>query len=171
MNAPRFVLPNGAGLAYGEFHLDPRSREWLVRNLPDIGDPLTRKARLQFVVPALSDDPAVRDRFFESLKDAANRRREPWVLDGVGYLHHPLRAAASEKYLRPSLELLQGIQRTGDIFFPKRWMDATLSGDRSTAAAQVVRSFVDRLPRGYPDRLRRVILSSADNLFRAAKTS
>ena len=130
-----------------------------------------RKARLQFIVPALSDDPAERDRFFESLKNAANRRRESWVLDGVGYLHHPLRAAASEKYLRSSLELLQEIQRTGDIFFPKRWMDATLSGHRSAAAARVVRSFVDRLPRGYPDRLRRVILSSADNLFRAAKAS
>jgi len=324
LDAPRFVLPNGAGLAYGEFHLDRRSREWLVHNLPAIGDPLTRgsawvamwdavlhgdvraadiielalqalpretdelvaqrilgylnqaywrfspasrrtaiavrletalrtgleaaqttslksayfsalrdvaltgptlawlrrvwrqeqkipgltlaenddialaqelavravpgwqeilqqqidrtknpdrKARLQFVVPALSDDPAVRERFFESLKDAANRRREPWVLDGVAYLHHPLRAAASEKYLRSSLELLQEIQQTGDIFFPKRWMDATFGGHRSAAAARTVRSFIDRLPPGYPDRLRRVILSSADNLFRAAKTS
>jgi len=98
------------------------------------------------------------------ISDAAVVRRhaERIIMD------HPLRAAASEKYLRSSLELLQEIQRTGDIFFPKRWMDATLSGHRSAAAARVVRSFVDRLPRGYPDRLRRVILSSADNLFRAA---
>ena len=42
LEAPRFVLPNGAGLAYGEFHLDPRSLEWLEHNLPAIGDPLTR---------------------------------------------------------------------------------------------------------------------------------
>jgi aminopeptidase N len=320
--APKFVLPNGAGLAYGGFHLDTRSRRWLLRNLPSIADPLTRasawvslwdamlegearptefadlalralpreddelivqrilgylsetfwrfmpdsertsvagavestlrtaldrastqslkgayfatlrdvaqtgptvawleriwrqrdtipgltleendyialaqelavravpgwsailaeqiertrnadrKARLQFVTPALSDDAAARDRFFESLKDPANRRREPWVLDAVGYLHHPLRATASEKYVRPSLDLLQEIQQTGDIFFPKRWMDATLSGHRSPAAARTVRAFLERLPRGYPDRLRRVILSSADNLFRAAR--
>ena len=42
-----------------------------------------RKAHLQFVVPALSSDPAERDRFFASLADVANRRHEAWVLDGV----------------------------------------------------------------------------------------
>ena len=77
-----------------------------------------------------------RDSFFETLKDVRNRRREPWVLEAVGYLHHPLRAAASEKYIRPSLDLLREIQRTGDIFFPKRWMDATLCGHASASAAK-----------------------------------
>jgi len=72
------------------------------------------------------------------------------------------------KYVRPSLELLADIQRTGDIFFPKRWMDGTLSGHRSPEAARIVRSFVDRLPTSYPDRLRRIVLSSADDLFRAS---
>ena len=47
-----------------------------------------------------------------------NRRREPWVLEGLGNLHHPLRAEASAKYVQPSLELLREIQQTGDIFFP-----------------------------------------------------
>ena len=56
-----------------------------------------------------------------------------------------------------------------DIFFPKRWMDATLGGHSSRAAAVTVRSFVASRPAGYPDRLRRIILSSADDLFRAAK--
>ena len=42
-------------------------------------------------------DQRVRDAFFETPEDAANRRREPWVLEGLGYLHHPLRAAASRK--------------------------------------------------------------------------
>ena len=65
--------------------------------------------------------------------------------------------------------MLREIQRTGDIFFPKRWMDATLSGHRSRRAAQVVSAFLDKLPAEYPDRLRRVILSSADDLFRAAR--
>ena len=127
-----------------------------------------RKARLQFVLPALSSDPAERKRFFTSLADVANRRREPWVLDGLRYLHHPLRARASVQYIRPSLDLLQQIQQTGDIFFPKRWMDATLNGHRSPDAARIVRAFVDRAPASYPDRLRRIILSSADDLFRAS---
>jgi aminopeptidase N len=127
-----------------------------------------RKARFAFVRPALSADPAVRDAFFASLKDAANRRREPWVLEAVGYLHHPLRADSAEKYIPPSLALLREIQRTGDIFFPKRWMDATLSGHTSVAASRMVADFVASLPPDYPERLRRVILSSADDLFRSA---
>ncbi len=128
-----------------------------------------RKARLTFIVPALSSRPAERDAFFASLADAANRRHEPWVLDGLRSLHHPLRAVSSEQYIQPSLALLQEIQRTGDIFFPKRWMDATLGGHRSPASALAVRTFVDNLPAGYPDRLRRIILSSADDLFRSAR--
>jgi len=59
-----------------------------------------------------------------------------WVLDGLRSLHHPLRAARSETYIQPGLEMLQDIQRTGDIFFPKRWMDATVGGHRSPAAAR-----------------------------------
>jgi aminopeptidase N len=127
-----------------------------------------RRARLEFIAPALSSDPSDRDRFFSSLADVNNRRREPWVVDGLRYLHHPLRASTSLKYIQPGLELLQEVQRTGDIFFPKRWMDATLGGHRSPQAARIVDAFVRRLPPTYPERLRRTILSSADDLFRAS---
>jgi aminopeptidase N len=127
-----------------------------------------RKERFQFVRPAVSADPAVRAAFFERLKDPAARQREPWVLEGLGYLHHPVRAAWSEQYIPRSLEMLREIQRTGDIFFPKRWMDTTLGGHSSAAAAQMVARFLAELPADYPDRLRRVILSSSDDLFRAS---
>src|SRR5262245_16163601 len=127
-----------------------------------------RRAQLAFVRPALSADPKERDVWFTSLADVANRRHEPWVLDGLRYLNHPLRAGVSVKYIEPSLVLLREIQRTGDIFFPKRWMDVSLSGYQSHAAARIVHDFVDRLPPSYPQRLRRVILSSADDLFRAS---
>ena len=127
-----------------------------------------RRDRFVFVRPAVSADPNVRDTFFERLKNPAFRQREPWVLEGIGYLHHPLRAATSEKYIPQSLAMLQEIQRTGDIFFPKRWMDATLGGHSSTAAAQMVTRFLRELPPDYPDRLRRVVLSASDDLFRAS---
>jgi aminopeptidase N len=127
-----------------------------------------RQARLRFIAPALSADAAERARFFSSLQNLANRRREPWVLDGLRALHHPLRADASIAHIRPALDLLQEIQRTGDIFFPKRWMDATLGGHRSPEAARIVRTFLDGAGPAYPERLRRIILSSADDLFRAA---
>jgi aminopeptidase N len=128
-----------------------------------------RKARMEFVRPSLSADPAVRDAFFAQLKDPVKRRREAWVLEGLNYLHHPLRTSSAEKHVRPSLEMLHEIQKTGDIFFPKRWMDATLSGHRSAAVAAIVTQFLDALPAGYPDRLRRIILSSADDLLRMSR--
>ena len=104
-----------------------------------------------------------------SLRDVKNRGRETWVLQGLGYLHHPLRAASAEKHIGASLELLREIQRTGDIFFPKRWMDATLSGHQSASAALMVSDFLKELPKEYPERLRRIILSSADDLMRARR--
>jgi aminopeptidase N len=40
--APSFVLPNGRGLGYGLFLLDPGSREYLLTKVATIQDPLTR---------------------------------------------------------------------------------------------------------------------------------
>ncbi|MDP1568736.1 MAG: M1 family aminopeptidase [Vicinamibacterales bacterium] len=127
-----------------------------------------RKARFAFVMPALSADPAVRARWFDSLRDVEHRRREPWVLEGLSYLHHPLRAAASAQFIEPSLDLLWEIQKTGDIFFPKRWLDQTFSGHSSAAAAETIERFLERLPANYPPRLKQIILQSADDTFRAA---
>jgi len=130
-----------------------------------------RKARFQFVAPALSREPAIREAFFQGLKDPANRRRESWVLEAARYLHHPLRASESKQLIKPALELVLEIQRTGDIFFPKRWVDATLGGYQAVTTAAEVRAFIDALPPDYPPRLRWVLLASADPLFRAAQLS
>src|SRR5919106_741363 len=108
-------------------------------------------------MPSLSADPAVREQWFLGLRDVNNRRREPWVLAGLGNLHHPLRAEASKKYVMPSLQLLREIQQTGDIFFPTRWMNATLSGHSSREVAKIVYQFLDSLPPGYPVRLKNII--------------
>jgi aminopeptidase N len=146
----------------------PAWREILAEQFTRIENP-DRKARFAFVQPALSSDETTRDAFFASLRDVTNRRREPWVLEGLSYLHHPLRAESSLHHIPPSLAMLEEIQRTGDIFFPKRWMDATLSGHSSSSAARMVRTFLAELPPDYPDRLQRIVLSSADDLFRAAR--
>jgi len=122
--------------------------------------------KLEFIAPSLSPDQEVRDRFFLSLADEHNRTTESWVLDGLGNLHHPLRTADSEQYILPSLELLQEIQVTGDIFFPKRWLDETLGNYRTGTAEQTVKTFLDERP-DYNEQLRMKILQSADMMFRA----
>jgi aminopeptidase N len=127
-----------------------------------------RKARFAFVVPALSADPAVRERAFARFRFVENRRREPWVLESLQYLNHPLREAHARQFVGPALDLLREIRDTGDIFFPTRWMDSTLWGHRSPEVAKTVREFLASHP-DYPQRLRWTILSSADELFRVAK--
>ena len=166
------------GLSFSENDETTLAMELAVRDIPQKAGMLQtqlerisnsdRVQRLRFVLPALSGDASERDAFFESLKEVKNRHREAWVLTALGYLHHPLRAEHSQKYLRTSLELLEEIQRSGDIFFPKRWLDATLGGHNSAQAAQVVAQFLQERP-DYPPRLRGKILQSADLLFRAAK--
>ena len=127
-----------------------------------------RKARFAFVRPALSADPAVRERSFERFTRLEERRREPWVLEAQSYLNHPLREEHAKRFIRPSLELLREIQRTGDIFFPKRWVDATLNGHRSADAAAMVNDFLARELQ-YPQRLRWTVLTAVDEVSRAAQ--
>lgn len=126
-----------------------------------------RRKRLQFMMPALSPDLAVRDQFFASLNDVSNRERESYVTAALGYLHHPLRAETSVKYLKQSLELLEDIQRTGDIFFPESWLRSTLGNYQTPEVAALIRTFLaDRLH--YNPRLKAKLLQAADGPFRAS---
>jgi aminopeptidase N len=107
----------------------------------------------------------VRERAFARFHDVENRRREPWVVESLAYLNHPLREAHARRFVRPSLELLPEIQRTGDIFFPTRWTEAVLGGHRSPQVAASVRDFLAR-ELHLPQRLRWTVLSAADEMFR-----
>jgi aminopeptidase N len=141
----------------------------LANQLERIGNP-DRRARFAFVMPALSPDAAVREAAFAAFARLENRRREAWVLEAQGYLNHPLREAHAMQFVGPSLDLLEEIARTGDIFFPRRWVDASLAGHRSPAAAALVERFLASNP-GLPERLRWVVLAAADDLMRVANGS
>jgi aminopeptidase N len=127
-----------------------------------------RKARFEFVMPALSADPLVRERAFARLAFVENRRREPWVLESLQYLNHPLREVHARRFVLPALGMLREIQRTGDIFFPTRWMEATLAGHNSPEVAGFVQDFLAGELQ-YPQRLRWTILTAADELFRTTR--
>jgi len=146
----------------------PRWQDILNTQLERTQNP-DRKARFAFVMPALSADPAARERAFERFRSLDNRRREAWVLESLQYLNHPLRAEHAERFVAPALGLLREIQRTGDIFFPTRWMESTLWGHRSPEVAATVRAFLAK-EKDYPLRLRWTILSTADELYRAARS-
>ena len=120
------------------------------------------------MMPALSSNAAERDQFFKSLESKTNRTKEANVVAALYYLHHPLRQASSAKYLKKSLELLEEIQTTGDIFFPQNWLQAILSYYQSAEAASVVTGFLKANP-NYNPKLKAKLLQAADNLFRARK--
>ena len=143
------------------------SEEILAAQRNHIDNP-DRRAAFEFSIPALSAEQGIRDAFFESLRDSANRAREPWVLNALGLLHHPLRARESEVYLRSSLDLLEEIQRTGDIFFPLSWLQTTLDGHQTASAATIVEQYLTDRPDLAP-RLRAKALQAADGLLRAAR--
>ena len=145
--------------------LPQRAAEIIALQIENTQNP-DSKRKLEFLAPSLSADGAERDRFFHSLAEEGNRHVESWVLDALRNLHHPLRTGDSEQYLLPSLELLQEIQVTGDIFFPKQWLDVTFENYRSSIAVHTVKSFLEQRP-DYNEQLRMKILQSTDTLFRA----
>jgi aminopeptidase N len=130
---------------------------------------LDRKARFEFVRAAASADAGERERWFRALVAPANRAREVWVLQGLGFLNHPLRTAHATELVPKALDMLLEIHTTGALFFDANWMDAILSGHSSPAVATLVTQFIDTLPADYPPRLRELVLQSSDLLMRAAR--
>jgi len=145
----------------------PDSKGILVEQLSRISNS-DRRQRLLFLMPSLSNNEVERDSFFFSLQQPESRRKEAWVLTALSYLHHPLRAATAKKYLQPSLDWLEDIQRTGDVFFPQSWLQASFGWCRTPAEAQIVRDFLKAHP-GYNPKLKAKILQATDLLFRAEK--
>lgn len=125
-----------------------------------------RKNRLIYLMPALSLDVKERDNFFKGLKDRKNRQKEAWVTTALSYLHHPIRQKTSIHYLKESLDLLEEIQKTGDIFFPQSWLAATFSSYNNKEANAVVQDFLKSHP-VYNPKLKDKILQTTDNLRRA----
>lgn len=129
-----------------------------------------RRRQFDFIVQAVTPDTLKMDAFFQSLLKAENRCIEPWASSALAYLNHPLRQAYAVKYIRPGLEVLEEVQRTGDIFFPKNWASALLRNHKSKEAYQEVQAFFEAHP-GYSSLLKNKILQAAWPLYREAANS
>lgn len=125
-----------------------------------------KQKRFEFLLPSLSKDESVRNAFMESLKDDANREKESWVSVGLANINHPLRQESAQKYIRFSLDLVDEIQRTGDIFFPKDWLDNTIGKYSSKFAFDEVQRFLKENPNFSPI-LKRKLFMATDLLYKA----
>lgn len=129
-----------------------------------------RRRQFDFIVQAVTPDTLQMDAFFQSLMKAENRRIEPWAASALAYLNHPLRQSYAVKYIHPGLEVLEEVQRTGDIFFPKNWASVLLRNHKSKEAYQEVQAFFEAHP-GYSPLLKNKILQAAWPLYRDAANS
>ena len=142
----------------------PKSTEILEKAEAAINNP-DKKRRFKYLLPALSQDAATRDEFFETLKSAKGREKESWVLSALHFINHPLRQQEGIKHLKTSLELLKEIQVTGDIFFPKAWLNASIGSYTSKEAYDIRNDYLKNHPDLNPV-LKKKLLQATDDLDR-----
>jgi aminopeptidase N len=124
-----------------------------------------KKQRFLFLTSSLVNDEAMRSDFMEYLRDPSHREKESWVLTALNNIHHPLRHESSIKLLPMCLELLEEIQLTGDIFFPKRWLVNTVGNYSSQEAFEIVENFITANSDFNPV-LKNKLLQAGDDLYR-----
>ena len=93
------------------------------------------------------------------------REKESWTQTAAAYVHHPIRQKEGVKNIDLSLELLEEIQKTGDIFFPKRWLDSTIGKYNSKEAYNLVLKYLKTHP-DLDQNLKNKLLQATDKLYR-----
>jgi aminopeptidase N len=157
---PMLNIRDYMSLAYVlSLHMPQKYEEIISTQRARISNP-DRIREFDFISKAVTPDTLEMDKVFESLLKAENRRIEPWAEDALAYLNHPLRGEYSVKYIRPGLEIMKEVQRTGDIFFPKYWAMSLLGSHRSEAAKKEVDAFFEAHP-DYPQLLKNKILQAS----------
>ncbi|MBR5205579.1 MAG: ERAP1-like C-terminal domain-containing protein [Alistipes sp.] len=129
-----------------------------------------RRRQFDYIIRASHPDSAMRDALFTELLEPENRRTEPWAATLLSLLNHPLRETEAVKYIRPALEEMREVQRTGDIFFPRNWAGAVLGNYRSAEAYNEVEAFFED-HNEYPTMLKNKILQAAHPLYRTQKSA
>ena len=119
-----------------------------------------RRREFDYISRAVNPDSEAQQRLFEELLIPDKRRTEPWAATTLTYLNHHLRQSEAIGYIRPALEELQEVQRTGDIFFPSNWVGALLKYHHSEAASAELQAFLEAHP-DYPQLLKNKILQAA----------
>ena len=127
-----------------------------------------RRGEFKFIYPSTSPNLSERDSVFNSLKNVQNRGVEPWVSTSLALLNHHLRREESVKFITPALEILEEIQKTGDIFFPKDWLRSLLGSHNSSVAGDKVAKFLSDNPELNPMLVSK-ILQQSHHLYRDEK--
>jgi len=167
-NVPKNILLNDEDYTYLALALSLRNndnQELLQQQLGRIKNP-DRANRFKLIMKAASSNKATRDSFFYSLTKKENRTNESAISAALSILHHPLRQESAIQYLPETLNLLEDIQKTGDIFFPDNWLRSTFSLYQNPLAMKTVNDFINAHSTYNPVLINK-ILQATDNLRRA----
>lgn len=118
---------------------------------------IDRIREFDYISRACTPDTTEQKKLFQSLLVRENRSVEPWVEKTLSLLNHPLRESFANQYILRGLQEVLDIQRSGDIFFPKKWSDALLGDHQSAEAREIVNNFLESNP-DYPVNLKNKIL-------------
>ncbi len=123
-----------------------------------------RRKEFDFVSRACNPDQDVQQALFNSLLLAENRTIEPYAAGMLSLLNNYRREPFNNRFIRPGLDILEEVQRTGDIFFPLDWCNALLYGHKSKEAKAEVERFLKENP-NYPTSLKNKLLQAAFTLL------
>ncbi|MCQ2142126.1 MAG: M1 family aminopeptidase [Bacteroidales bacterium] len=125
-----------------------------------------RRETFSFVCQAVSPDESVRESLFQLILTPEGRRPESRALTALGLLISPYSGRQDrEAYILPALEVLEEVQRTGDIFLPASWCKTLLAPFTSFTASKEVQKYLDAHPELNP-LLRTKVLQASGHLPR-----
>ncbi|MBQ7716533.1 MAG: aminopeptidase [Prevotella sp.] len=119
-----------------------------------------RRKEFDFVSRACTPDQEEQEKLFLSLLQAENRSVEPYAAGMLRLLNNYRREPFNNRFIRQGLDVLEEVQRTGDIFFPLDWCNALLGGHKSKEAKEEVEKFLKDHP-DYPVSLKNKLLQAA----------
>lgn len=140
-------------------------KEHILKTAKEAIDNPDKLERFIFLLPSLSNDVNIKSKFINSLQNEKNRSKESWTATALNHINHPLHEKYALKHLRGSLDLLDEIQKTGDIFFPKRWLSSTIGNHTTPEAYQILTDYLESNPELNPS-LKSKLWQAADDLSR-----
>lgn len=115
------------------------------------------REEFDYISRGCTPDKQEQHKLFNAILKAENRPHEPWALALLRLLCADVREPDNNAYIMSSLNSLQRIQESSDIFFATNWLNALYGHHKSQEALQDTEAFLKKHP-DYKSSLRNKIL-------------
>ena len=118
------------------------------------------RQELDFVGRACNPDGTAQRNLYNALLKAKPRQHEPWALHALSLLCADIREQGSNAYIASSLNSLDYLQQTSDIFFTGNWLTTLLGRRKSREAEREVDAFLKKHPTMQPNLRNKVLVAA-----------